>query len=63
MEIKKIDITPSWLAATRIYCMVLQNPKANEKSKKEAISELCRLAENFDNIQRDFKKKAAKLAR
>jgi hypothetical protein len=48
---KTIDLTPSWKACVRIYCAVLQNPKASAEAKELAESELMRLANHVDNMQ------------
>jgi hypothetical protein len=46
-----IDLTPSWTACVRMYCAVLQNPKASSEAKEMAESELMRLATHVDNLQ------------
>jgi hypothetical protein len=48
-----IDLTPSWTACVRIFCAVLQNPKASAEAKELAESELMRLADYVDNLKKN----------
>ena len=48
-----IDLTPSWIACVRIYCAVLQNPKASAEAREPAESELMRLANHVDNLKKN----------
>lgn len=45
-----IDIRPTWLASVRVYCAVLQNPRAGEKAIRAATEDLERLARIVDGI-------------
>lgn len=46
--VKRIDITPTWTAAMRIYIAVLENPKADESAKQAARDDLLELAAKVD---------------
>jgi len=52
---KTVNLTPSWKSAVRIYCAVLQNPKAEENAKWNAEQDLLKLADAMDKIQAEKK--------
>lgn len=60
-QVKTIDLTPSWEAAVRIYCAVLQNPKADPNAKWNAEQDLLKLAQSMDKVISDNKKSIASL--
>ncbi len=49
-ETKTIDITPTWVAAVRIYMAVLED--GNEVGKKAAREDLIALAERVDKFNK-----------
>jgi len=49
-------MTPSWTAAVRIYCAVLQNPDADQNAKWNAEKDLMNLAAAMDKVIADNKK-------
>ena len=44
-----IDITPTWSALIPIMVEILKNPKSNNASKQEVVTELKRLAKIADD--------------
>jgi len=55
MKAETIDITPTWESIMPVLIMVLQNSKAQPSSRKEAESELMRLARMVDNLNSNRK--------
>ncbi len=51
MAAKTIDLTPTWEAAVRIYCAVLENPDAEESAKQAAREDLLNLGRWADNLK------------
>jgi len=45
------DLAPTWETAVRIYCQVLQNPKAADAAVIEAQNDLLKLARYVDKLQ------------
>lgn len=52
MKTQHIDLTPSWVASTKIFIAVLENPKASYEGRKVARAELTRMAEIVDNLNK-----------
>ncbi len=59
-QVDTIDMTPSWTAAVRIYCAVLQNPDADPNAKWNAEKDLLNLAGAMDKVIADNKKELEK---
>lgn len=60
-KVGTLDLTPSWTAAVRIYCAVLQNSKADPNAKYNAEQDLLKLAAAMDKVNL-HKKSIASLA-
>lgn len=52
-----IDLTPTWAALVPTFCAILQNPKADREAKEVVCSELRRMAEFCDQVNKDSKGK------
>ena len=52
-----VNITPTWEAAVRIYLMVLDNPNADPKNRRDAQEEILRLARAYDANSRAVEEK------
>jgi len=52
---KKIDLTPTWEAAARIYVNCLRYGKS-EDPKNGAQEDLIRLGRNYDSLQTKYNK-------
>jgi hypothetical protein len=57
LNMKTIDITPTWEAAVRIYMAVLRNPEASFEGVRAAEDEILRLARMVDSTQNKTKSK------
>lgn len=57
---ERIDLTPNWETAVKIYIEALENNNASEEGKQGAREELIYLARYVDNMRLEKKLEAIK---